>query len=48
MTVFYGARDDVEIAVPRPWLLVVRRIVQITLGVVCGAEFVLLLWVILP
>lgn len=45
--IWEGAREDWEAATPRPWLLVVRRAVQITLGLVCGLELVLWLMVVL-
>lgn len=46
MTAFDAGRESWEAAAPRPWLLVVRRLIAMVLGVVCGVEFALLLWVL--
>lgn len=47
MTAFDGCRESWEAAAPRSWL-VVRRLVQIMLGIVCGSAFAIWLLVILP
>lgn len=44
MTIFYGARDDMDIAEPRPYWLAVKRALAIVLGIVCGAEFAVFVW----
>lgn len=46
MTIFYGARDELDIAAPRPWQSA-RRLAAVVLGIICGTEFVILLWVLL-
>jgi hypothetical protein len=44
--IWEGAREDWEAAPPRPWLAA-RRLIAMVLGLVCGVELVILLWVIL-
>lgn len=47
MTIFYGARDELDIAAPpRPWESA-RRLAAVVMGIICGTEFVILLWVLL-
>lgn len=48
MTAFDAGREDWEAAPPRPWLLSVRRLAAIVLGVAYGTAFAIWLSVMLP
>lgn len=48
MSAFDGLREDWEATPPRPWLLSVRLMVKITLGIAYGTAFAIWLMVMLP
>lgn len=47
MAIFEGCRESWEAAPPRPWLLVVRDAVGLSLAMVCAVSLVIFLYAVM-